>query len=178
VIHTIFQTFFIFAYASLVVAMEGVNTTVVQDASLDRNVTTRMNTTVDMNATHTVGFVYADNHRDTVSLIISCLATIVLCIYTAIHLNIPPQGESYPSKFWRLVKWGVIGLLTPELVLYTALNQRISANLLFERIRHSEGLDPLRLQCGPHKKSEAIHLLHVKLSSVNISTHYSLLTAF
>ncbi|KAF1949843.1 hypothetical protein CC80DRAFT_357831, partial [Byssothecium circinans] len=81
------------------------------------------NSTSDAKTEATVGFIPGDNRRDTISLIFSRVATILLCIYTAIHLNIPPQRENKLRKIFRYVQLGIISLLTPELVLYTAITQ-------------------------------------------------------
>ncbi|KAH9215019.1 hypothetical protein DL95DRAFT_299580, partial [Leptodontidium sp. 2 PMI_412] len=58
--------------------------------------------------------------RGTFGVSSTCLITISLCIWTAIHLNIPGQSEKKSVQVWRKVKWLVIGLLAPEIVLFTA----------------------------------------------------------
>jgi hypothetical protein len=53
----------------------------------------------------------------------SCLFTLLLCVYTAIHLNIPDQRH---SQFWfwlRKTKYVVIAILAPEIVVYIAFEQ-------------------------------------------------------
>lgn len=80
--------------------------------------------------TDTVGFVREDNQRDTLSLLLSCFATLGLCIYSAVHLNIPRKGESNYRILCREFKWCVIGLFAPELILYTAWRQLASAREL------------------------------------------------
>ena len=81
-----------------------------------------------------VGYVQGDNQRDTIGLLLSCLATLALCVYTALHLNIPARKESHIRGILREVRWGVIGLFAPELVLYTAWRQYASAKQLCEDV--------------------------------------------
>lgn len=82
------------------------------------------------NATGTVAFVQEDNQRDTISLLISCLATLALCVYSAVHLNVPRKGEHQFRTLLRELQWCVIGLFAPELILYTAWRQLASARQL------------------------------------------------
>ncbi|KAK0712569.1 hypothetical protein B0T26DRAFT_856727 [Lasiosphaeria miniovina] len=58
--------------------------------------------------------------RGTLAILWSCLVTLVACIYTALHLNIP-------NRFLHKAKWTVIALFAPELVLYIALDQFFQA---------------------------------------------------
>lgn len=61
--------------------------------------------------------------RGTWNLLYSCLFTLTLCVYSAIHINIPARGESRSTHFWRKVKWVVIAIFAPENVLYSAWQQ-------------------------------------------------------
>lgn len=61
--------------------------------------------------------------RGTSSLLYSCVFTISLCVYTALHLNIPPQGTTSFQNLLRKAKWVVIGVFAPEAVVYAAFVQ-------------------------------------------------------
>uniref|UniRef100_U4LQ61 Uncharacterized protein n=1 Tax=Pyronema omphalodes (strain CBS 100304) TaxID=1076935 RepID=U4LQ61_PYROM len=61
--------------------------------------------------------------RGTMSLLYSCTFTMFLCVYTAVHLNVPPQGEKKRYFYLRKAKWVLVALLAPEVVLYTAWSQ-------------------------------------------------------
>ena len=72
------------------------------------------------------------NFRTTVDLVSSCVLTLVVCVWTAIHLNIQPYNErrrrgGFAPYLWRRMWWMLMGLLAPELVLYTAWSQYIQA---------------------------------------------------
>jgi hypothetical protein len=84
----------------------------------------------EVDPSNTVGFIKEDNQRDTISLLISCFATLGLCVYSAVHLNVPRKAE---RSYWTLLKefrWCIIGLFAPELILYTAWRQLASARQL------------------------------------------------
>jgi hypothetical protein len=67
------------------------------------------------NNSDTVGFVKEDNQRDTISLLISCFATLFLCVYSAVHLNVPRKAERNYRTLLRELQWCVLGLFAPEL---------------------------------------------------------------
>lgn len=66
------------------------------------------------------------NSRGTWSIISTCLITLALCLWTALHLNIPEHRHTSSQK-WRKLGWLTLGLLAPEMVVYTALEQRRTA---------------------------------------------------
>ncbi|KAL7272833.1 hypothetical protein RUND412_004341 [Rhizina undulata] len=83
--------------------------------------------------------------RGTWDLLISCLDTLTLCIWTTPHLNIKPvldTEENSPiktaSKVWKLprkLKWVIIGLITPEVVMTCAATQWWQARKLRWKMR-------------------------------------------
>jgi len=79
------------------------------------------------------------NFRSTTDLVSSCVLTLVVCVWTAIHLNIQPynerRGGGFARYLWRRMKWMLMGLVAPELVLYTAWLQFIQARLVTMMLR-------------------------------------------
>jgi hypothetical protein len=61
--------------------------------------------------------------RGTWSLLYSCLFTLLLCVYTAIHMNVPPPNDTKLTFWLRKTKWVAIAIFAPELVVYTAFEQ-------------------------------------------------------
>lgn len=57
--------------------------------------------------------------RGTFDILSTCIITLLLCIWTAVHLNVPPPGQ-----YWRpaleKVGWLFLALLAPEMIAYTA----------------------------------------------------------
>ena len=65
--------------------------------------------------------------RGTASILFSCILTLFACIYKALHLNIPNEGAGF---FWQLigkVKWMLIALFAPEMTVWVALDQFLTA---------------------------------------------------
>ncbi|KAK0631496.1 hypothetical protein B0T14DRAFT_417357, partial [Immersiella caudata] len=93
--------------------------------------------------------------RGTFRLLIGCIATLSLCVYSALHLNVlPPAGRerqpgpktkdnrlsfqpSLSTVFSSKAKWVLIGMFAPEFVVYTAWSQWRSARKLTDLITSS-----------------------------------------
>ncbi|KAK0649662.1 hypothetical protein B0T16DRAFT_492250 [Cercophora newfieldiana] len=86
--------------------------------------------------------------RGTFRLLISCLATLSLCVYSALHLNVSPalkrkgrsglkdgdgqllSQSSFSATFSRKATWVLIGMFAPEFVVYSAWSQWRTARKL------------------------------------------------
>jgi hypothetical protein len=53
--------------------------------------------------------------RGTFSILSSSLLTMILCIWTAVHLNIPEHDKAN-AQIWRKLRWMTIALFAPEWV--------------------------------------------------------------
>ena len=53
--------------------------------------------------------------RGTFGILSTCIITLGLCVWTAIHLNVPARNGQL-QQFLRKVAWMVFGFLAPELV--------------------------------------------------------------
>lgn len=69
------------------------------------------------------GLVSDPNGRGTAGLITSCVATLCLCGWSALHLNIPQRGGSRRAYWVRNLQWIFLGLIIPELVILSAWRQ-------------------------------------------------------
>jgi len=72
--------------------------------------------------------------RGTISILQSCLLTLVACVYTALHLNVPRKTD------WKHIlltksKWVAITVLAPEVSLFMAAEQLIRARELVKELR-------------------------------------------
>ncbi|KAL9600255.1 MAG: hypothetical protein Q9219_003299 [cf. Caloplaca sp. 3 TL-2023] len=81
-----------------------------------------------------VGFVGDTNQRGTYSLVISCLLTLVLCVWSALHLNVPHPDDTIWYRFWVNARWILTGVYAPELVVFTAWRQWSSARILGRKV--------------------------------------------
>ncbi|KAI0758915.1 hypothetical protein C8Q74DRAFT_272085 [Fomes fomentarius] len=69
------------------------------------------------------------NFRGTFSILSSCLSTLFLCVWTALHADIP-QVDAKLRRFVDKTGWVFIGLVAPELLLWVAFQQRRAAHAL------------------------------------------------
>ena len=70
------------------------------------------------------------DNRGTWSLLYSCVFTLVLCVWTATHLNGPSYHESQLSQWLRKLKWVLLAIIAPEFCVYTACEQYLEAKTL------------------------------------------------
>lgn len=70
------------------------------------------------------------NGRGTLSLVISCLLTLVLCVWSALHLNVPLRADTRLHYIFVNIRWIITGVYAPELVVFTAWRQWSSARIL------------------------------------------------
>jgi hypothetical protein len=108
----------------------------------------RPNCTIPAGGLHS--FVSAPNVRGTLDILWSCLATIIACTYTVLHLNIPEQrddrdrdlGWKGDTKWWwksmkSRINWTLITVLAPEWYSGTAIQELTDAQRLLHDL---EGL--------------------------------------
>lgn len=77
-------------------------------------------------------------YRSTMDLITTCVLTLFLCVWTAVHLNIPGaemRGKTWcriirPEDFQARLFWILLGLLAPEIVLFVAWKEYIQACII------------------------------------------------
>ena len=81
------------------------------------------------------------NNRGTWSILTTCIITISLCAWTALHLNIPEHRKA-KSQWLRKTRWLLIGLIAPEFVAYVAWRQRQEARQVLRRVRVHLGQQP------------------------------------
>ena len=84
-------------------------------------------------------WVSSSGTRGTSDILWSCLITLTACVYTAIHLNIPPADQGKRQFLWRKSKWVALALFAPEIVLYCALTQFLEARKLVKKLNKLAG---------------------------------------
>jgi hypothetical protein len=73
-------------------------------------------------------------------IVISCLATIFACTWSAIHPNIPAVTDSKWTCFKRRVTMTLCALLAPELMTFWAMEQRVGANIIMNKYNKGGGI--------------------------------------
>ena len=71
------------------------------------------------NGTDIVRWKPSPTTRGTFDILTICITTMLLCVWTAVHLNISPPAGVWGSRL-RKVGWLILALLAPEIVAYTA----------------------------------------------------------
>ncbi|RYP05125.1 hypothetical protein DL765_009937 [Monosporascus sp. GIB2] len=71
--------------------------------------------------------------RGTSGILWSCLVTLIACIYTALHLNVPSQQSKFARLFAKM-SWVLGALLAPELLIYIASDQFLEARRLHNEL--------------------------------------------
>ena len=87
------------------------------------------------------GWVSSPDGRGTFDILQSCLVTIILCTWSALHLNLPARNERHVFFILRKAKWMVQTLLGPEFIVWLAVGQRYEASdsvLKFKELGHPE----------------------------------------
>jgi hypothetical protein len=83
-----------------------------------------------------VGWQKEPEFRGTFRIIWAPLLTLFLCVWTAVHLNLPRNKEKtrwylLPKRqYWRRALWFTIGVFLPEMVAWCALRQYQEAKKL------------------------------------------------
>jgi hypothetical protein len=68
----------------------------------------------------TVGWVANPSGRGTVSLVLSCILTLGVCVWSAMHLKIPSVTGTEQQIWWRNIRWTFMGVSGLKLVTYVA----------------------------------------------------------
>ncbi|KAF8248679.1 hypothetical protein K440DRAFT_642097 [Wilcoxina mikolae CBS 423.85] len=94
-------------------------------------------------------------YRGSWGILWSCTLTLVLCVYNAIHLNVPAHDEGrYFNRFYlRAFKWTLVALIVPEAVLLFAGLQWYEAKCLCDYL---EGLYPNESDSTPSVEKSPI----------------------
>lgn len=73
------------------------------------------------------GWVDQPDQRGTADIIWSCLSTLFVCVWVMLHLNVPAADDGNWTLFLRRLRWLVLAVLAPELVMLFASGQWASA---------------------------------------------------
>ncbi|KAF1926189.1 uncharacterized protein M421DRAFT_68169 [Didymella exigua CBS 183.55] len=82
-----------------------------------------------------VAWYSAPNSRGTWDLIVSCVLTLVICVWSALHLNVPVETSRLRERNIRRLRWVLLGIFAPEVVVSTAFAQFLTARWLRNEIR-------------------------------------------
>ena len=81
------------------------------------------------------GWVSEPSGRGTWSILWSCLATIFICTWSALHLHVPDEHGRWYLIF-RKIGWMLVAATAPEIVLYNSANNFFDARDLLKHLRN------------------------------------------
>lgn len=59
----------------------------------------------------------ASTERGTLNILLTCLITLILCVWTCLHLNIPRRDKvGWRHSVLRKLLWAFLGIFVPEVV--------------------------------------------------------------
>ena len=81
--------------------------------------------------------------RGTWGLVQTCLLTLGLCVYSAIHLNVFHRECKWWTRWLIRCKWLLVALLAPEFIVFNAWSQRRQAVRIAGMLRDRSGQEKL-----------------------------------
>lgn len=75
--------------------------------------------------------------RGTFTIITTCAITLLLCVYSSVHLNLPAINQRRTLVWLRRTAWILGAPLAPEYIIFTAQIQRSRAKLLLDEAREA-----------------------------------------
>lgn len=75
------------------------------------------------------------NVRGTFTILSTCIITLLLCVYSSVHLNLPAIDRSKTFIGLRRAAWVLCGLIAPEFIIFTAQGQHARAKQISKEAR-------------------------------------------
>lgn len=88
------------------------------------------------NDTTHIGWQSEPNLRGTYTIVSSCVSTLLICVLSAVHLNIPAKGHAGWDQTLRKAKWVCAGMFTPEVLALAAFIQFDAARTMTTKAQH------------------------------------------
>jgi len=88
-------------------------------------------------AQETTHWVSAPTTRGTFGLLLSCVLTLFLCLWSSLHPNVPHKDETPVRRSTLKLMYTLLALLAPELIVYTAWCEHSSATTLVKEVNEA-----------------------------------------
>ena len=69
----------------------------------------------------------APAYRDKFNIVSTCLSTLLICVWTVVHVDIPPTPQPWYLVLLEKIWWLVVGIIAPDFLLYLATAEFIIA---------------------------------------------------
>jgi hypothetical protein len=73
--------------------------------------------------------------RCTWDILHGCVATLVLCVWNSIHINIAAFREPLWDTLLRKARWVIVALLAPEVIVFIAFQQWLTAQAFLRELK-------------------------------------------
>ena len=90
------------------------------------------NTTTPSNPSYK--WVGESKQRSTFGIFSICFSTLIICIWSTLHFNIPAKRYTTTHRFFTQVFWMIFALLAPEVLLYLAIHEWIKVDELLKKV--------------------------------------------
>ena len=87
----------------------------------------------------------SQKRRTHFDIIWTCISTLFVCTWVAIHPNVPPRGEGHIRSLWRRVKLMLWTLVVPEMILIWAYRQWAAARYIAELFEGAQSLATIQV---------------------------------
>ncbi|OCL06695.1 hypothetical protein AOQ84DRAFT_410365 [Glonium stellatum] len=102
------------------------------------------------------GWQAGPSQRGTITIIWSCLSTMIACTWTILHLNVPQQCDSGWRKFCRKTKWMITTILFPEFIFSKAVCElQMAVNDLYD-MKEKERKVPATINSNKGSTAKAV----------------------
>ena len=72
--------------------------------------------------------------RGTLGIFSLCFSTSIICVWSALHFNVPIKRYTGTRRLFYHVSWMFMVLLVPEILVFLAINERINASILLDKV--------------------------------------------
>lgn len=76
--------------------------------------------------------------RGSWGILLPCISTLLVCSWSVMHLNLPAKSSTNTEKLIPYLYWCVIGIFGPELAIWAAWRQLLSARALKREIEETK----------------------------------------
>lgn len=90
--------------------------------------------------------------RGTLSFLWSCTSTLLLCVLSALHMNVPRVGSTLRYRWWRKGKWVVVGMLASDYLTMAALSEYLEVRNVSREAKECLHVGSLRSPTPPHSQ--------------------------
>ena len=85
------------------------------------------------NSTSPLSWISDSGTRSVYDIVSTCVSTMVICVWSAVHMNIPTRPEGIVRSSIKKLGWVVIGILLPDGFLLLAICEFIAAVILLRK---------------------------------------------